>query len=661
MLRARVLSSVVVALVLAPHARSQCMRMFTAMEGYAPPEVAVPHPRHLLTVFVPTVPPPPDTGLYPTLLYSPASMFSSAEAANLEDGFREFDPLLVIGEDPGPGGGVGGGYGELHCTTSYSGSSSSAATVTPSAPPLPPCDFLATALNAGWAVVTVGSTGWDSWPTCAQLNDCNPCLNPTGTDPGCAPTGSCWDTNLWYPPGSAEWDDFSLFWGEKDFTWARQWVAENAATYDIDNDRIVVCGTSTGSIYSAFLAYGPNRAWGGGFSSQAQQDTRVAGIVAFEPNTWVKALRTTWGGVHWSSSTDSGDVCGPTGVGCVFGSPALCYNRRATVLDGGLGDVADGLLESTSVSRWVRELEDASERPTPTFIASGDGFATTGFQRNANLVPFAADYDRHLSALLCGTGVGPGTLVSGDPLLAFTSGADELRLHDSWFAMNFMVDLAMLDDTLGRPFHEHRSRLFLQSGHAWGYLPPCLSTTASPPTSAAEVLGLDGTYLGEGFGTQSIENTGLAPKVIDWMENELCVERTPGVTCRNPVVAGPGATPNANYSNYDVATSFTGVPTPVEIDLNQSPGYELAAVLIFTAPYAPGSEIVLASDQVVLCDLSTLLVTTDFDVADVDGVVRFDLGAASPGSPDFYTQAVLVDAQGLMPFALTNAQDLTLQ
>lgn len=658
MSRSRVLASFLLTVALAPHARSQCERMFTAMESYAPPEVGVPHPRHLLTVFLPTVPPPPDTGLYPTLLYSPASMFSSAEAANLEDGFREFGPLLVIGEDP-PNPGGGGGFVELHCTVTHPGPGSGASSA--SAVPLPPCDFLATALNAGWAVVTVGSTGWDSWPTCGQLNDCNECLNPAGSNPGCAPTGGCWDTNLWYPPGSPQWDDFDLFWGEKDFTWARQWVAENAGTYSIDNDRIVVCGTSTGSIYSAFLAYGPNRAWGGGFSTQAQRDTRVAGMVAFEPNTWVKALRTTWGGVHWGSSTSAAMLCGSTGVGCVFGSPAACYNRRATILDGGVGDVAPGLLESTSVSRWVRELEDASERPTPTFIASGDGFATTGFQRDANLAPFAADYDRHLSALLCGTGVGPGTLVSGDPLLAFTSGADELRLHDSWFAMNYMVDLAMLDDTLGRPFHEHRSRLFLLDGHDWDHLPPCLSKTASPPASAAEVLGLDGTYAGEGFGTQSIENTGLAPQVIAWMERELCVERTPGVACRNPVVAGPSATPNANFSNYATATSFTGVPTAVEIDLKQSPGYELAAVLIFTAPYAPGSELVLAGDQVILCDLGTLLFTTAFDVADGDGVVRFTLGAPAPASPPFYTQAVLVDAQALMPFALTNAQDLTVQ
>lgn len=69
--------------------------------------------------------------------------------------------------------------------------------------------------------------------------------------------GPCISTNLWQNPDTpaSHWDDFNYFFGEKDFTWARQWVAEKSddPLFMFDNTKIVSCGTSAGATYSAFL------------------------------------------------------------------------------------------------------------------------------------------------------------------------------------------------------------------------------------------------------------------------------------------------------------------------------------------------------------------------------------------------------------------------
>ena len=81
--------------------------------------------------------------------------------------------------------------------------------------------FLNDALQSGWAVITVGTIGWNSPPV-------------AGRDP-----------NLFFDQGSPEWNQGNAFWGEQEFTWARQYVAHYANAIDpngcppldVDNDR----------------------------------------------------------------------------------------------------------------------------------------------------------------------------------------------------------------------------------------------------------------------------------------------------------------------------------------------------------------------------------------------------------------------------------------
>lgn len=611
--------------------------------SYAPPEVLDPHPAQTLTVFLPRTCPPEDTGLYPVLLYSPASAFATTQTtlaafaagsvATFEDGLGEFEPLTEI-EDGLPDGGGGPvitltGTGTYLCVGSCPPPTSA-----PSAPTQPSPLFLTEALNSGWAVVTVGTTGFNSWPTCEEDQDCN----------------------LWYEPGTAQWDDFSLFYGEKEFLWARQWVGEHGAGQMLDTDRVVVCGTSTGAIYASFLAFGPNRAWDGSHSSQAQQDTRVAAVVAFEPNTWIKGLSPALPGVHWPSSSNALSICTPGSGGCNGGG--TCFNRRASTLGSG-NPVATGLLEESSISRWVREIEDASELSTPAFIAAGDGLVTTDFARDAEDYP--EDYERYW----CdpdpeGEDPCENGLTLGDPLLAFPSSGPPLRLHDSWYAINFALDLEMLDAATGTTFHEENSRLFLQDGHTWSNLPPHLSVGGMvPPDTAADVLLLDDTYANHG-NLQSIDNPDLVPQVITWMDEVLGIEHPGSTAFRNPALVGPSSVPNVNPALYTLDDVRQGLSTKVTIDLSNS-DYELASVLVFTDAYAPGTELVLSGGQALLCDLGSYLFSLPFaQKSSSTGKVTLQLGPATPAcGVTFTTQGVLVDFPKTMPFALTNAQDVT--
>jgi len=203
----------------------------------------VPHTVQELTIFLPDLPPPPDGGgLYPTLLYSPAGAFQQGQAteSNQTVGglFGEHRALKKTGHGPI--------YVAINNPRpTFPSPSTEASTLNP------PCGFLDEALNRGWALVTVGTTGWNSWPTCAQDEDCTFCQN-TSPDPCGAMPGPCRDTNLWIDPSSAAWNDFNMFSGEKEFTWARQWIGENGTNplYNLDTNRVVVCGTSTGAIYS---------------------------------------------------------------------------------------------------------------------------------------------------------------------------------------------------------------------------------------------------------------------------------------------------------------------------------------------------------------------------------------------------------------------------
>ena len=276
---------------------------------YAPPDVedenfgnGEPHPAQFLTVFWP-IPNPAPGQVFPTVMYCTAGVFLQGDGS--------------IAGNPGA--------------------------------------FLCQAVADGWCVITVGSVGYDSWPTCSQYVECTDPLcdctvvpncgqcNATGQNPNCPfyMAGSCWDPNLFYPAGSGPWNDFNYFYGEKDITWARQFVAANANMLHVDNARVVLSGTSTGAIYAAFVAYGPNRAWTDpDLSSQSHQDTRVAGLVAFDPVSWIGASETLNGsgfpyrGLHWAEVND----------------PAQSSYRQE---DDSLPDIPDSLLVAHQESVWV--------------------------------------------------------------------------------------------------------------------------------------------------------------------------------------------------------------------------------------------------------------------------------------------------------------------
>ncbi len=301
---------------------------------YAPPELAVPHANHVLTVFYPPTGVPPAGG-WPVILHSGAANFLAA------------DPLELLVAAPS-------GTADLYQACLH-----------------------------GWCIISVGTTG----------------LLSTGSD----------FPNLFRDYGSPEWNDFSKYWGEKEFAWARQWVAENAATLGVNNDRVVPWGVSTGAVYGASVALGPRRVFATATSAQSQRDTRCAGLVAFALPTWIGAHQQSVTSFyrHW-----------PTAAGL----PPLP------------GQVADPeIIKRASPSRWVRELASYAA-DTPVLFLYDEGLGSTDFGRDA---------------------------VTGDPTL--TDAIDWIAfLHAGWFGLTLRYDL----ETVASGFHADRSRLALSASLA---------------------------------------------------------------------------------------------------------------------------------------------------------------------------------------------------
>ena len=233
-------------------------------------------------------------------------------------------------------------------------------------------------IQNGWAVVSVSTVGVDS-------------------------TISGQEANVFFPEGSPEWEDFNLFWGEKDFTWARQWVAESATTLNLDNDRVVVWGTSSGSIYSGWIALGPTRTFATATSSQALQDTKCAGLVGNLPLAWLPAYDDNFAATHW---------------------PDVNGLAAAKVLD-----AAPGVLAAASPSTWIRAAGSHAV-DTPVCILGDEVVHTYTFNRDAQ----------------------------GDPTLTNTFDPPAGPLHPSWFVLTMAEDLMGLDPS----FHGIES-LFLLS------------------------------------------------------------------------------------------------------------------------------------------------------------------------------------------------------
>ena len=556
------------------------------------------HPAQKLTVFYPAGP-APSTG-WPVILYSPCGSF-------LESSVRVPGTIPSASMMFGESGAI---------------------------PPiaLPDQAFLREALELGWAVVMVGTVGTNS---CAlpETSCVFPSCGPTGTLPDCR------DPNLVYPPSMfpSEWNDYQVFYGEKDFTWARQFIADHARPLGdsnpsndpdlvIDNAKVVACGVSCGATYAAFVALGPNRARTSG-STQVQQDTRCAGLIAFEAPTWWPAFPAAFPAVHWPRETEVRERAG-------FMSSYPVSNP----LD---NPPEESVLEASSISSWMRDIPGlaAGVRPQPKcFFAYVDGLGLCEDD------PQHEAYDRDLA-------VAPDL-----------RRLPELFIHDSWFGIVAKQDLLEVDAALGNNFHATHSRLFLQDdvpiGAGFGCLPPAALTTfrsfgwqgcssyQTPVSGGTHYCPIvDGTFVrqnevGSGLPVSAIDNTDLWRHLFCWMSEEFDVPLFYNVSWRNGG-ANPdvyvATTPRVNHS-FDMTAVpgpstfgiFLGMDTPISVTLGGG------QVLLVTGTELFNTGIVFAAGG------------------------SIDTSLTVPANPalcglQLYTQAVL---GGSPPFKLTNAQDL---
>jgi len=221
--------------------------------------------------------------------------------------------------------------------------------------------------------------------------------------------------NVFRPFGSSEWDAPNIHWGEKDVTWARQYVGRYAQAsdphgpggspwpkLDIDEDLIVCMGQSAGSVYAAFVSLGADRAYGSAWE-QTSQSTASAGFVGFECPGWLPALAGGFPGLHWTR---------PDGTAAPF-----------------IADADPEALAAASPSRWIREPGSLAPQ-VPAFLAYADGIASTDRRREtaggACIAPGAPDYPR-----------------LGDPCLrdAIPPVRAPLAIHDFWFGTSLDDDL----------------------------------------------------------------------------------------------------------------------------------------------------------------------------------------------------------------------------
>ena len=73
---------------------------------------------------------------------------------------------------------------------------------------------------------------------------------------------------------------------------AVRWLRKNAATYNIDPDRIIVAGSSAGAITSLYAAYNyedPGNSGNPGFSSKPSAVVAIMGGMYFDPGIWMRA------------------------------------------------------------------------------------------------------------------------------------------------------------------------------------------------------------------------------------------------------------------------------------------------------------------------------------------------------------------------------------
>lgn len=510
--------------------------------------------------------------------------------------------------------------------------------------------FLLEALDRGWAVVTVGTVGVDSTPVgegviqpvrCCPLagGTCIPDEVPANATP-------CRDYNLYYPPGTPEWDDFNVYYGEKDAVWARQHIAMNATAYSLDDSRVFVAGTSSGAHYAAFLAFHDDLSWAAEPGSQSTMDTRVDGLLAFEPVSWFEGPFTQDAnllGTHWPKADTSGMAPG--------------QYQRARVP----GEVATTVLADASSSTWARNAPDV-----PVFIASGNG-VDTALTRDANTPDYALDFCR----------VGTPTSACPDPLqtwtgapvmdFTFTDGDPftevEMLLHSAWHAIVLKQDLLGSDPV----YHAEHSRLYLREDTRWDFLPDAYNKNGPGEITGWQDVDyfVDGEYCDNCFwddacvgpspdSCDSIDNERLAAIAMDWVAAEGCEGITASVTWRNA-----GTNPDV----YTAVPRVAGDHLLLTVDLSPTapapaPSYAAAQPLGLDTAIPP---IFLAGGQALLVfdGGNGELLFLDAKLKDGSGTVQF----STPVPPlllycglEIHSQVLLFG--GMTPYALTNALDL---
>lgn len=188
-------------------------------------------------------------------------------------------------------------------------------------------------LRNGIAVVTVGITGINSDDT----------------------------KGIFYPQGSAEWDDFTIAWPEKDAVWAKLHLEYFKDDYLLAPGATgaIGMGTSAGGIEIAHMALGKER--GGGtwsaLSPQLQETTQFAGIIPAECIVWWLAYRQAETlGLHFEDQLNPGEQA-PT-----------------------LSDASAADQEAGSVITWIHEVGSYSA-VTPVYLAYDEPVTSTNYAR----------------------------------------------------------------------------------------------------------------------------------------------------------------------------------------------------------------------------------------------------------------------------------------
>jgi hypothetical protein len=527
-------------------------RLYRGLD-YTPAETRVnglrPLPAQRLTVFYPTGFVKPADG-WPVLLFSPAGAFREAQAptegaeaalpyplGTKSLDFGEAAPLLEI------------------CAASADGAEDAALG-----------GFLYDVLSRGWAVVCVGTVGIDS-----RLDDRGK-LVPFG---GLLLNDR--DPNIFYPTedggGSPtpEWENFELFWGEKDFTWARQYLAENATELDLDNDVVVTSGVSSGAIYAAFVALGPDRAHASG-SSQVMQSTQCAGFIGFETPAWFPAFNPEVPAPHWE---------GPTA------------GYRAVTM----GDASTSDLAASSVSTWIRETGSLAAS-TPALLVYDEGVAAVDpadFERDdgsggCDAWPAATGDPCLTDALLpcidCHDLDGICALIGFpqgcfcNPLVSrFCAGSDVeiidfTRAHDSWNGVVLLQDLL----TYGHP----DSQLLMETGVMTAHPDlPALQTAIYTDTSGT-------------FPASAMDDPLVRQYALSW----LCQLRDDVKGTSSDCPAGVYRNESPNAASLSLTPPILGKTMTCVVDLDTT-GHPLAQVIGLDTPASIplGTYVLLCQDS----------------------------------------------------------------